>query len=63
MELDKVSRYATKFVNDDYSRARHFEGRLHSHIRRGLVALHLTSYVEIVGHAKSLDSIWSNTNN
>ncbi|XP_039137117.1 uncharacterized protein LOC120274648 [Dioscorea cayenensis subsp. rotundata] len=39
--------YAPKLVDDDQSRAWHFEGGLHEHIHRGLVALHLTSYTEI----------------
>ncbi|XP_039115873.1 uncharacterized protein LOC120251417 [Dioscorea cayenensis subsp. rotundata] len=61
MEFDSLSRYAPKLVDDDQSRARRFEGGLHAHIRRGLAALHLTSYAEFVGCAKSLDTVWSDT--
>ena len=61
MEFDRLSRYAPKLVDDDQSRARRFEGGLHAHIRRGLAALHLTSYAEVVGRAKSLDTVWSDT--
>lgn len=59
MEFDRFSRYALKLVDDGQSRARCIEGGLHMHIRRGLAALHLTSYVKVVGCAKSLDTVWS----
>ncbi|XP_039119380.1 uncharacterized protein LOC120255675 [Dioscorea cayenensis subsp. rotundata] len=61
MEFDRLSRYAPKLVDDDQSRARRFEGGLQAHIRRGLAALHLTSYAEVVGRAKSLDTVWGDT--
>ncbi|XP_039134461.1 uncharacterized protein LOC120271845 [Dioscorea cayenensis subsp. rotundata] len=47
MEFDRLSRYAPKLVNDDLSRARHFEGGLQAHIWRGIATLHLTSYAEM----------------
>ncbi|XP_039134254.1 uncharacterized protein LOC120271646 [Dioscorea cayenensis subsp. rotundata] len=56
MEFDRLSRYAPKLVDNDQSNARRFEGGLHAHIHRGLAALHLTSYAEVVWCAKSLDT-------
>ncbi|XP_039121048.1 uncharacterized protein LOC120257830 [Dioscorea cayenensis subsp. rotundata] len=61
VEFDRLSKYALKLVEDDQSRANRFEKGLHTHIRRGLAPLHLRTYAEVVGCAKSLDSVWKNT--
>lgn len=37
------------------------ERDLHEHIHRGLPTLRLTSYSKVVGHAKSLDTVLSDT--
>lgn len=57
MEFDRLFKYATKFVKNDLNRANLFEQGLYSHIWRGLAILYLTSYAEVVGHSKSLESI------
>ena len=57
MEFDRLCKYAPKLVEDDQSKTNLFEERLHPHICRGLAALQLTSYAEVVGQAKSLDSV------
>ncbi|KAJ0985550.1 hypothetical protein J5N97_003906 [Dioscorea zingiberensis] len=57
MEFDKLSRFAAKFVDDDESRAHRFQDGLQYHIRKALAPLHLTSYAEVVGRAKSLDVV------
>lgn len=49
MEFDRFFRYASKLVDNDQSRARGFKEGIHAHIRRGLVALHLTAYAKVVG--------------
>ncbi|XP_039117946.1 uncharacterized protein LOC120253765 [Dioscorea cayenensis subsp. rotundata] len=61
VEFDRLSKYASKLVEDDQSRANRFEEGLHPHIRRGLALLHLSTYAEVVGCAKSLDSVWKDT--
>ena len=53
MVFDRLSMYTLKLVDDD----RRFEGGLHAHIHRGLGALHLTSFAEVVGRAKSVDTV------
>ncbi|XP_017976556.1 PREDICTED: uncharacterized protein LOC108662033 [Theobroma cacao] len=55
-EFDRLSKFVTALVSDDESRARRFENGLNAHIRRGLAPLHLISYNEVVGRAKSLDA-------
>ncbi|KAK6249538.1 hypothetical protein SCA6_003543 [Theobroma cacao] len=60
-EFDRLSKFAIALVSDDESRARRFENGLNAHIRRGLAPLHLISYNEVVGRAKSLDAVWRET--
>ncbi|OMO72789.1 Retrotransposon gag protein, partial [Corchorus capsularis] len=60
-EFDRLSKFAPRLVSDDESKARRFERGLNAHIRRGLAPLHLTSYDEMVGRAKSLDIVWRET--
>ncbi|KAK6229585.1 hypothetical protein SCA6_018536 [Theobroma cacao] len=60
-EFDRLSKFAIALVSDDESKARRFENGLNAHIRRGLAPLHLISYNEVVGRAKSLDAVWRET--
>ncbi|KAK6229119.1 hypothetical protein SCA6_018070 [Theobroma cacao] len=60
-EFNRLSKFFTSLVSDDESRVRRFKNGLNAHIHRGLAPLHLISYNEVVGRAKSLDFVWRET--
>lgn len=60
-QFDQFSRFAPILVEDDESKAKKFEEGHNAHIRTGLDVLHLDSYDDVVGRAKSLDVVWRQT--
>ncbi|KAK6240869.1 hypothetical protein SCA6_006258 [Theobroma cacao] len=60
-EFDRLSKFATALVSEDENRARRFENGLNAHMRKGLAPLYLISYNEVVDRAKSLNTVWTET--
>lgn len=57
-EFDRLSKFIVFVVLTNGSRANQCEEGLHGHIQHSIVGFHLTTYNEVMSHAKAIDSMW-----